>query len=381
MNRKYAQNKPSPSNEQKDLSKRILKDLDINTSTNYVETLAYFIRFGYLPVRNKSIKEAAKIIASSPWRGRPSEGDIEIVLEKLIDHQLIEFIDDLSNQLVLGLSTTPHFKIDYINEVFLEIWNSSKKAIEARSSIVNNIGWPKQSGFLNDPRKLEEIVQDGATIKLATYHGLTLTPGSISETLLSIVKKYENVNFEILCVNKNPKDDLLEGSDKTEHKRSISTGILLLEKQLKDQNIHDRVKIRTYRDPNDSLLRCFIVEAKDKRIIMCQILVWFHGIDRGFYGRNIELSAGSNLARLCRDYFDRVFSKSEWHGMTIREKASWYYEMTKTEIWLIILVVVTGFVIIHFFEWSKYIEYIFIVLPLFLSLLISFIILRKKYYD
>jgi hypothetical protein len=69
-------------------------------------------------------------------------------------------------------------------------------------------------------------------------------------------------------------------------------------------------------------MRGVIVETKEKKIKDCYITVWFFGSDRGFHGREIRLDGESNLAYLCRDYFDRVFAKG-WPQVNPLKQFMW----------------------------------------------------------
>ena len=129
-----------PSYEHEELANKILVAVGMQNSNENITALAYFVRYGYVPISDKgSISEAAKNIASAPWVGLDG-ASLESILQELIEKQLLEFalVDELDNQYVLKIRSS----INHHNEIgtlLEELWKKTEQDIKKRKNIVKNV--------------------------------------------------------------------------------------------------------------------------------------------------------------------------------------------------------------------------------------------------
>lgn len=315
-----------PSHEHEDLAHKIFSKLGKNKDENSVILLTYFLRYGYVPLSENSISEAAKTIGSAPWVGL--EGSIlEPTIRNFIDEKLIEFsqITELDNSIVLRLSPSPDTGNRDIDVLFAELWKKATEHIKRRKDMMRIVGWAHHTTVREELKEAMKNAPRDATIKLMAYHGRTWLPPTIGVLgfLLDLAYNRNDLRFEILIVDKKAKGKVLEGATQEEHMRASQPGISVLRKMQLPKEILKRFDIRTYgKTDEDSLLRCLIIQTKQKVIKDCYISVWFFGRERGFYGREIWLNGNASLALLCRNYFDSVFKKG-WPQVSLGMQFYW----------------------------------------------------------
>lgn len=187
------------------------------------------------------------------------------------------------------------------------------------------MGWTYD---LNMKKIIEEKIKDPSIfykIKLIGYHGRTWfeSPDSAQGFLQDIAIKNHNLKFEILLVDDKAAVTVREGASIEQHKLASSLGMKpLLSNRCLPGHIRKQFDIRTYGfNEDDSYLRGVIIENNSGNILFCHVISWRFGLERGIYGRDLEISGESSIALLCRKYFDDVFKRSnpvgKWPVKTI----------------------------------------------------------------
>lgn len=335
-----------PSYEHNSLAREILYLKDLPYEENYTKILSYFLRYGYLPLHSFSIQEAAKNLSSAPWLRIEDETAKQIV-EFLIKKRILEFsiIEELGDAPVLKLSDTLNTENEKTNYHLHSCREEISHDIESRMNICKIIGWTNSiqnqnvidNAFFNFP--------DGATMKLMAYHGVTWHCQDLGffNKIVNSAQINKNSKYEILIVDEKSTGKVIEGATKEEHNMASLKGLRLLKnnKEL-GKNILKRIDVRTYgiRD-SDSLLRCLIIESKQKKILGCYVTVWFFGCERGFYGKQLFFDGDSNIALLFRDYFNSVFNKG-WPRLGLWKKIEWIIHSNSHEIITIGVALIIG---------------------------------------
>lgn len=315
-----------PSHEHEILSRRILELLKVEFDGVFLNVMAYFLRYGFIPVSGKSFAEAAKNIGSAPWIG--SEGSsLESFLATLAGKGILEFVQfkKWGNQWILRLSPAPNSGIEELDSVCAVAWKNIEGQIERRKDSIKDLGWAFQKDIRDNVKNAMANAPTDATIKLMAYHGRTWlsTTMGIAGLIPDLICQRDDLHFQILIASKDAKGKVIEGATKDEHTRSVAFGIAVLRKLDLPNRLKEKLDVRTYgKSDSEALLRCLIVETKEHAIKDCYITAWFFGHERGFHGRELYIDGRSSLAMLCRDYFDATFDK-QWPQLSALKQIRW----------------------------------------------------------
>lgn len=340
-NSKVTEKKAKPSDADVDLARKILSIKGIySTDEKKDKVLSYFVRYGYLPLyESNSIQEATNSIVGAPWMGIETNS-VQAIIKELVSKGVLEFTTmvDVGNIPVLRLAEKFETGDDKIDTLLTNKRREILQEIDARSDICKIIGWTLSKDNLNELNETFDDLQDGATLKIMAYHGVTWFSNELGiiEKIINIANEKKSSKFEILIVDEKAKGKVIEGATREEHRIASFKGLQLLKKI----DISPKIDIRTYGlNDSDALMRCTIVESKDKLILKCYVTTWFYGSERGIYGKQLWFDGNSNMAILCRDYFDSVFKKG-WPKLGLLRKTKWLFKSKKREIIYIVLVTI-----------------------------------------
>jgi hypothetical protein len=303
---------------------------------DYVELMSYFLRYGYLPVSRsrESVEHAARDLAAAPWVGGQ---DLSQALKYFIEKGIVEFSslgDFLEGSMALDFGEAPILRLSRtaaaLDRLLGKALARTKADVERRAKMVRVTGWAHESIVRAQVEDAIMSAPPKATIKIAAYHGRTwLSPESgVSSLIPGLLKDRRAFKFQILAVDKRANATVREGASEKEHLAASAPGLGTLMRRLSQdyelgRDELARIDVRTYgKTSEDSLLRGLIVQNEDGTIYSCHATAWLFGHERAMYGRNIALDPGSNLAILCRDYFDRVFARS-YPQVGLRKRSSW----------------------------------------------------------
>ena len=238
-----------PSQHHENLARSILLDLGIDSNKFNLVVMAYFLKYGYIPLSERAVSESGKYLGSAPWIGL--EGAIlEPSINLLLERGILEFShsNELDNQLVLRLNPKPHDTGKVIQQVFSKVWGNTKHNIARRKKIVTDMGWTHNTRERNRLKDALEHCPRDVTIKIMAYHGRTWLPSAVgvSGFLLDLARERPDINFEMLIVGKNASGRVVEGATKQEHIGSTAFGIPALRKVHLPKDIPNRFDVRAY---------------------------------------------------------------------------------------------------------------------------------------
>ncbi len=291
---------------------KMLTDLSLPLNQQSEVILAYFLRYGYVPLTARNASEAAKFIGSAPWIGLQG-GDLESTINLFLKRKLLQYSRsvELDNQLVLRISPKSSTGVSEVDLFIKEMWAKTQAQIRDRRDIIKILGWTQHPATRDFLKNAMETTPQNGLVKLMVYHGRTLPDaGGAAGNLFDFAGRRNDLRFQVLVVDKKAKGRVVEGATEKENIAASIFGLVSLRRMGLPSDIMKRVDVRTYgTTDSDSLMRCLITEDRLGDIKDCVVTVWFFGQDRGVHGREIALSGDSSLALLCRNYFDNVFKR------------------------------------------------------------------------
>lgn len=291
----------------------------------YVNMVAYFFMYGYIPIElpsNCSEREKINIalisISSTPWMGAISER-YSIVLNKLVELDILQFMKFKMINCVLILNTQLKDYSEKVKEKLIDTQRKIDECYEKRVLLHRDLGWTITAQDIR--QVLHKILEDidereRVVLKLVTYHGrnwfgFDKSGGFIQDMLI----KYSNLTVKILIVDKNACIPIRECSNSTDCVNSSNNGVTSILNM--PYKYRKRIQIKYYgRNLDEGFLRGIIVQS-DNNIILARITNWRFGYERPLYGRAIEFHPEASLTLLCDTYFESIFSKAKPAGKVI----------------------------------------------------------------
>lgn len=291
----------------------------------YVNMIAYFCMYGYIPIElpdDSSEKEKISValiaISSTPWMGAVSER-YSIVLEELINLNILQFKTYKMIECVLILDTQLQEYSETVRKELYTVHRKIEECYEKRTLLHKDLGWTISAQDIKQEvlRILENIdKREKITLKLVTYHGrnwfgFDKSGGFIQDMLV----KYSNLRVKILIVDKNACISIRECNNSVDCVNSSNNGVISIFNM--PYQYRKRIQIRYYgKKIDEGFLRGIIIQSEN-RTILTRITNWRFGYERPLYGRAIALHPESSLGLLCNTYFDSIFSKTKPAGRPI----------------------------------------------------------------
>lgn len=319
-----------------------LQYADVSGNENeFLEILAYFLSYGYLPLYTslsssdtEKINIAINTLSSAPWLGATGYKYKE-PFEKLVRINILKFMN--------LYESSDYAMVFCIDEIAANIKEDSKIAIntylekakkryEKRLNLHSDLGWT--SGVAHIKREINETINQHQTkkltIKLVAYHGRTWFSLDVASGFFQdLLSRYKNIKLKLLLVDAKANIVVREGSTQEQHELSSNNGLQVVSKL--PRQIKKRIDSRFYgRKIEDSFMRGMLIEDQQGNILNVNITNWRFGVDRGIYGRELMLGNDSSLAKICSNYFDQTFKNARPTGNLFNKllfiiKQKWYY--------------------------------------------------------